>query len=131
MQIKLSHMLQHGIKPERRRNKRVNLTVTRLAETAEAGIKLASFRIKDKDIWGIIDDEKAYDQAMATRVVIGGKGLGERDGVGANWFDRQQCVAALVRPDHYVYTVLKSLDELCPVLRDLSDQHSGSPGVKT
>jgi 3-(3-hydroxy-phenyl)propionate hydroxylase len=64
--------------------------------------------------------------ALATPVVIGGQGLRERDRVVANWFDRQQCVAALVRPDHYVYTVLKSLDELSPVLRDLSDRLRGS-----
>jgi hypothetical protein len=124
-------MLQGAIKPERRRNKRVNLSVTRLAEIAEPGIKLASFRIKDKDIWGIVDDEKAYDETLATPVGIGGKGLAERDGVVANWFDRHRCVAALVRPDHYVYTGLKSLDELRPVLRDLSEQLSGSPRVKT
>jgi 3-(3-hydroxy-phenyl)propionate hydroxylase len=66
------------------------------------------------------------DQALVTPVVIGGRGLQERDGVVANWFDRQQCVAAFVRPDHYVYTVLRSLDESRPVLRALSDQLRGS-----
>jgi 3-(3-hydroxy-phenyl)propionate hydroxylase len=66
------------------------------------------------------------DQALVTPVVIGGPGLPERDGVVANWFDRQQCVAALVRPDHYVYTVLRSLDESRPVLRALSDHLRGS-----
>jgi 3-(3-hydroxy-phenyl)propionate hydroxylase len=66
------------------------------------------------------------DEALITPVVIGGQRLAERDGVVANWFDRHQCVAALVRPDHYVYAVLKSLDELRPVLRDLSDQLRGS-----
>ena len=60
------------------------------------------------------------DRKLATPVVIGGPGLSERDGVVANWFDRQQCVAALVRPDHYVYTSLRSLDELHLVLRALS-----------
>jgi 3-(3-hydroxy-phenyl)propionate hydroxylase len=67
-----------------------------------------------------------FGQALATPVVIGGRGLAERDGVVADWFDRQQCVAALVRPDHYVYTVLRSLDELRPVLRALSDRLRGS-----
>ena len=63
-----------------------------------------------------------FDDALARPVVIGGRGLAERDGVVANWFDRQQCVAALVRPDHYVYTVLRSCDELRPALRGLSDR---------
>jgi 3-(3-hydroxy-phenyl)propionate hydroxylase len=62
------------------------------------------------------------DQALVTPVVIGGPGLSERDGVVANWFDREQCVAALVRPDHYVYTALRSLEEAHPVLRALSHQ---------
>ena len=66
------------------------------------------------------------DQSLVTPVVIGGPGLAERDGVVANWFDRQQCVAALVRPDHYVYAVLRSLEESRPVLRALSDQLRGS-----
>ena len=61
------------------------------------------------------------DLSLVTPVVIGGPGLAERDGVVANWFDRQQCVAALVRPDHYVYTVLSSLEESRPVLRTLTD----------
>ena len=60
------------------------------------------------------------DRKLATPVVIGGRGLLDRDSVVANWFDRQQCVAALVRPDHYVYTSLRSLDELHLVLRALS-----------
>jgi 3-(3-hydroxy-phenyl)propionate hydroxylase len=32
-------------------------------------------------------------------------GLVERDGVLAAWFDRQGCIGALVRPDHYVFGV--------------------------
>jgi hypothetical protein len=41
MQIKFSHVLQHTIKPERRRNKRVNVTVIRLAEIAKEGLEVA------------------------------------------------------------------------------------------
>jgi 3-(3-hydroxy-phenyl)propionate hydroxylase len=66
------------------------------------------------------------DEALITPVVIGGRGLPERDGVVANWFDRHQCVAALVRPDHYVYAVLKSLEELRSTLRVLSDHLRGA-----
>jgi 3-(3-hydroxy-phenyl)propionate hydroxylase len=61
-------------------------------------------------------------QTWITPVVIGGPGLRERDGVVAAWFDRQPCVAALVRPDHYVYAVLASLDECGPILQVLTEQ---------
>jgi 3-(3-hydroxy-phenyl)propionate hydroxylase len=71
-------------------------------------------------------DTPNLDEALVTPVVIGGRGLAERDGVVANWFDRHQCVAALVRPDHYVYTGLKSLDDLLPTLRAFSDHLRGS-----
>jgi 3-(3-hydroxy-phenyl)propionate hydroxylase len=47
-----------------------------------------------------------------TTVVIGGSGLTEQDGVAARWFDRNACIAAIVRPDHYVYAALSSLDAI-------------------
>jgi 3-(3-hydroxy-phenyl)propionate hydroxylase len=72
-------------------------------------------------------DAPDLEDALVMPVVIGGRGLAEREGVVANWFDRQQCVAAVVRPDHYVYTVLRSLDESGPVLRALSASLRGSP----
>ncbi len=76
-------------------------------------------------------DASELEQALVTAVVIGGRGLSERDGVVANWFDRQQCVAALVRPDHYVYTVLRSLDETRPVLQAVSNELRGSERSQT
>jgi 3-(3-hydroxy-phenyl)propionate hydroxylase len=36
-------------------------------------------------------------------ITIGGDGIRECDGIVAEWFDRNGCVAAVVRPDHYVY----------------------------
>ena len=48
----------------------------------------------------------------------GGKGQGsavsvtEVDGVVANWFQRNQCSAAIVRPDHYVFGVAANRSEL-------------------
>ena len=35
--------------------------------------------------------------------------LVEKDAVVAGWFDRHGCVAALVRPDHYVFGVVSDL----------------------
>jgi 3-(3-hydroxy-phenyl)propionate hydroxylase len=37
--------------------------------------------------------------------------LDEVDGIGAAWFAKYECTVAIVRPDHYVYTVMNSLDE--------------------
>jgi 3-(3-hydroxy-phenyl)propionate hydroxylase len=38
--------------------------------------------------------------------------LAEADGILAAWFDRHRCEAALVRPDHLVYGVARSLGEV-------------------
>lgn len=42
--------------------------------------------------------------------------LRERDGVLADWFKRHRCVAALVRPDHYVYGTARRLEDIAPLL---------------
>ena len=60
----------------------------------------------------------AFD-ALALRVLRVGNAtdaLPERDGVLAGWFERQVCVAAPVRPDHYVHGVARSLDDIAPLL---------------
>ncbi len=36
----------------------------------------------------------------------------EQDGICAAWFAKHRCIAALVRPDHYVYAVMHSVDEV-------------------
>ena len=46
--------------------------------------------------------------------------LVERDGVVAGWFDRHGCVAALVRPDHYVFGVANDDDALGDLLDQLA-----------
>jgi 3-(3-hydroxy-phenyl)propionate hydroxylase len=38
-------------------------------------------------------------------VQVGGKGWREEDGIVAAWLARHGAIAALVRPDHYVYGV--------------------------
>jgi 3-(3-hydroxy-phenyl)propionate hydroxylase len=43
-------------------------------------------------------------------VQVGGKGWPEEDGIVAAWFARHGAVAALVRPDHYVYGVATTLE---------------------
>ena len=46
-------------------------------------------------------------------------GLVEQDGVLARWFDRYDCVGALVRPDHYVFAVLPDFAALPGLLSTL------------
>jgi 3-(3-hydroxy-phenyl)propionate hydroxylase len=52
-------------------------------------------------------------------IAVGGSGLEEQDGIMATWFERQECVAAVVRPDHYVYGVAKTLECAKPMLQKL------------
>ena len=52
---------------------------------------------------------------------LGTDGLMETEGVLQRWFAQNDCAAALVRPDHYVYGVAKTAAELARQLRDLSD----------
>ncbi len=42
--------------------------------------------------------------------------LFERDGVLAGWFDRHGAVAALVRPDHYVFGAVETFDDLAALV---------------
>ena len=48
--------------------------------------------------------------------------LREADGVCGVWFRQHQCVAALVRPDHYVYAVAQTAADILPLLRAAADQ---------
>jgi 3-(3-hydroxy-phenyl)propionate hydroxylase len=48
----------------------------------------------------------------AAVVQVGGAGWPEADGIVAAWFAAHGAVAALVRPDHYVYGVASTLDEI-------------------
>ena len=48
-------------------------------------------------------------QCRIQLLVIGGEGHREADGVVAAWFDQYRCIAAIVRPDHYVYCTVPEL----------------------
>jgi 3-(3-hydroxy-phenyl)propionate hydroxylase len=45
--------------------------------------------------------------------------LEETDGVLANWFDRHGVIAAIVRPDHYVFGTARDAAELGDLLREI------------
>jgi 3-(3-hydroxy-phenyl)propionate hydroxylase len=54
-------------------------------------------------------------ETMGMELVRIGAGEGcleETDGILAQWFEKNDCAAALVRPDHYVYGVVASAGEL-------------------
>ena len=46
----------------------------------------------------------------------------EADAVLENWFGAQQCSAALVRPDHYVYGVAADARQLAGLIATLKQQ---------
>ena len=62
-------------------------------------------------------------------VLIGGHGLQEQDAVVAKWFDRNDCIASIVRPDHYIYAVAATLDAVNPLLENLRLLLSSSPNA--
>jgi 3-(3-hydroxy-phenyl)propionate hydroxylase len=46
----------------------------------------------------------------------------EESGVVASWFQRHQCAAAVVRPDHYVFGVGMDIRSLCAMMSELSSR---------
>jgi len=73
--------------------------------------------------WGTILDGRRVSSAdikesWIKHVTIGGNGLRERDGVMAGWFDRNECVAAVVRPDHYVFGVGSDPESIVTLTRE-------------
>lgn len=72
----------------------------------------------------VLDDRNAPDLTadvtqLDMRLIRLGS-LAEADGVLAGWFDRHQCRAAIVRPDHYVYGVTSDARALENMLSDLA-----------
>ena len=79
---------------------------------SEAGERL--FDEIDGHGWHIVLDGRRLSQAdvedswmkrksWIKPLTIGGDGMRERDGVVAAWFEANECVAAVIRPDHYVF----------------------------
>lgn len=52
-------------------------------------------------------------------VALGGRDAQEVDGVAEAWFQRHQCVAALVRPDNYIYGVADSAEATATLIEEL------------
>jgi 3-(3-hydroxy-phenyl)propionate hydroxylase len=53
--------------------------------------------------------------------VLGGEGYIEKEAVVTAWFDLHACLAAIVRPDHYVYCGLRDaslVDQACHDLQE-------------
>jgi len=59
---------------------------------------------------GEVAAQEAVRQSGARVVQIGGEGWPEADGIAASWFARHGAIAALVRPDHYVYGTTSTPD---------------------
>ena len=51
-------------------------------------------------------------QCGARVVQVGGKGWAEEEGIAAAWFSRHGACAALVRPDHYVYGIASTFQDI-------------------
>jgi 3-(3-hydroxy-phenyl)propionate hydroxylase len=60
----------------------------------------------------------------ATTTVPGVVKLAEADGILVAWFERHGCEAALVRPDHLVYGVARSVEDAAVLMRRAS-RHIG------
>jgi 3-(3-hydroxy-phenyl)propionate hydroxylase len=78
----------------------------------------------------VLDGRKVNEAAEASRspvrsTVVGGPGLQEKDEILARWFERQNCVAAVIRPDHYVYGVMERVEDISPALAALQNRIAG------
>ena len=74
---------------------------------------------------GVVDALRAHANAVAGRagltlIDLAQPDWTEADGVVASWMARHQAAAALVRPDHYVFGVSGSVDELDAQLAQMS-----------
>ncbi len=106
------------------------LTAGLLSERTDAahGTLFPQPRVKHEGDWVLMDDAYGRGWRLATldlALVQALSGMAykpfddfvvmqinELDGICAAWFDKHKCTAALVRPDHYVYAVMHSVDEV-------------------
>jgi 3-(3-hydroxy-phenyl)propionate hydroxylase len=68
----------------------------------------SAFRAVENPVAALEAQVLCIDPATTTPGVVK---LAEADGILAAWFERHECQAALVRPDHLVYGVARSLKE--------------------
>ena len=84
--------------------------------------------------WRLLLDGRYVAAAEAARlpmaaVLIGGDGMQEQDGIVAHWFDKHECMGAIVRPDHYVYGTLRSVDEAGSAFLELQQRLAASASI--
>jgi 3-(3-hydroxy-phenyl)propionate hydroxylase len=58
----------------------------------------------------------------STRGAVKNGTVAEEGGVVAQWFERHECAAAIVRPDHYVFGVSADARDIAAVMSDLSSR---------
>ena len=68
----------------------------------------------------------AAPDMFAQPTVHGFTALKAKDALFADWLDETGAVAAVVRPDRYVYGIARSTPELEPLLNDLSSALFGT-----
>ncbi len=77
--------------------------------------------------WRVVTCERGQARAPGIAFVhIGAPDCTEADGVVARWFTHHDCIAAIVRPDHYVWGVAADAFSLASQLAAL--QHQLQPG---
>jgi len=105
-----------------------------------------SLRLLDKVIgagWSVFIDGRRNDASSLlalcaddpdlSAAVVAPAGLGtpgaleETEGVLAGWFDRHGAIAAMVRPDHYVFGTARNATELRELLRELATRLRAMP----
>ena len=91
--------------------------------------------------WRLVHDGSLSDASLApasgiefsglTQVNIQHASTAERDGVVAAWMQRHACLAALVRPDHYVYGTANNSPELQALLAGWQARMQGELAAKS
>ena len=76
----------------------------------------------------VADDFARLDVLLQTLAHTGPGYLEDIESTLTRWFRSLDAVAVLIRPDHYVHTVLQSVDELPTLLTTLAEQLAGSGG---
>jgi 3-(3-hydroxy-phenyl)propionate hydroxylase len=69
-----------------------------------------------------IAESLAQDLGGARHLPLGTPGFEEADGVAAAWLARHDARVAIVRPDHYVWGVARTAEQLMTCARSLQDQ---------